>query len=195
MTKIYANCEVERGLPFLSYSYIWKTATGRDDECGAGSSEQRLKGNNLNTPVAGIKLCTQAECICKKHKRKKRKGCDLFKYRLRLESAQTVAAALKHAFFYHSKINADSGVLSPSALSPTVGRKEKKTYKKKTSTDLSRIWWNVNGRLTLMLQQSCSAAFSCIHHKNICSIYTLTTPLCVGECACVCVCVCVSAHT
>lgn len=128
-------------------------------------------------------------------KKKKRKGRDLLKDRPRLESAQTVAAtaaaAVKHAFFYHSKISPDSRVLSPSTLSPTVGGKKKKKTKLpdvSPSTDLSRRWWNANGRLALMLQQSCrSATFSCIHHKNmhLFSIYALTTPLCV----------CVSAHT
>lgn len=115
-----ANCGAERGLLFLSYSYMWKMATGQDDKRCSG---RRLKGNDLDTPVGVIKLWMQPECICKK----KRKGHDLLKGRLRLESAQTVAAAaVKHAFFSHSKINPDSLVLSPSTLSPKVGGKEPK---------------------------------------------------------------------
>lgn len=123
MEKKNANCVVERDLPFLSYSYLWKTATGRDDKRGADSSGWRLKGNNLDTAVGGIQVCVNMQ-------KKKRKGRDLLKDRPRLESAQTVAAtaaaAVKHAFFYHSKISPDSRVLSPSTLSPTVGGKKKK---------------------------------------------------------------------
>lgn len=66
MEKKYANCVVERDLPFLSYSYLWKTATGRDDKRGADSSGWRLKGNNLDTAVGGIQVCVNMQ--------KKKKG-------------------------------------------------------------------------------------------------------------------------
>lgn len=53
------------------------------------------------------------------------KGRDLLNGRLRLEAAQTVAAAVKHAFAPPQLQNqSDSAALSPSTLSPTVGRKK-----------------------------------------------------------------------
>lgn len=98
--------------------------TARDEERRADSSEQKLKGTDGDRLVGETERRMSVDA-----KTEGEKGRDLLNARLRLESAQTVAAAVKHAFAPpphtpHFKINPDSGALSPSTLSPTVGRKK-----------------------------------------------------------------------